>query len=415
MKKTREWMRPVVVLINAMIEDVQTGALRDHDEALEKALHGLVYAGDNVFELAERLGRFARGGIGYQTRYPYRRLMDLLPLLSVLEDGGLDGVNRYLAEYLNVLRSDLTRDALEEALGAVNGILFGAIQLFPHLATGIKVRLSDKVRSADEIRQLLEYDSKRGSHEAMLQLYPQETGREHDGTFILPLPFAFTTGTHGSGERAAYASSRAEIFLSSTPGRRGDGSHLFPVLNLVIRRPLLTFDYTKFLLDEVESVEFIAGGSYSPYYSQGFRDHEPKPEALIERGSHLEHYLSYRGFVFCLLKRESFEECTDDEWSRCWNLRIPSLQNIADRLWERDYRRRHLTHGFLAVKGDASYTLYEVTDVSLDNDDSFIGAAMIYLRILRREKAFRRDKVRVYGRDRIIAKLLKIPVAERQF
>jgi hypothetical protein len=416
MEKTQEGMGQIVVLINAMLDELVAISQWSSDEfhELGAALRDFHYNGENALELKEMMESFS-DKVGYLSSYYFNLTLSLLPLLAIFEKGGLEAVNQRISDHLNVLRDETASEQeVESAAYALNDILFTAIYLFPHLVQGVRVRLADRLLEEDHITRLVRYDDRRWVFNKMVAMYPQERGHAFPGEFILPLPYGFTTGTHGSGERAAMGASRAELHFSMTAFCAANLKSI-PVLEVAVERPLITYKHAMFLPDEIASVELIATGEYTPYYSKGFRDHSPKKETLIDRCDPIMQYLQFRDFVYCRLQDERMpKNLSSDELKVCGNLLVPDIRS-AGYLWKVGKRHDRVRSGYMVLQSGQDYSLCVLSDIKTNNVWAIDENAVRTMVGVMRQKKKVLTKVKSHPSTDIIGTLFEVPVAKRNF
>jgi len=210
------------------------------------------------------------------------RLLVDLEYFDLLEKGGLDEVNKYTAELVRSLSSGdaETRRAGQSRL---NDIMQRAVFLLPHLANNIHLQL-DSSAAADVRRGKDNTTGNRHIFESLINLAP-ETARE----LRIPLPYAFDTGTHGSGQRQANDLSRNTIAVENSVSK-GRPETLIGV-GLLARRAAQTY----FKPHEIASISFDRTDEYSPRVD----DYE-KPDRLhlpSDVEGPIGEYLGFRGFV----------------------------------------------------------------------------------------------------------------------
>lgn len=224
---------------------------------------------------------------------------------------------------------------------------------------------------------------------------------------MFPLPYGFTTGTHGSGERAAMASSRENVYISFRNPR--DDSGIIPVLGLGIKAPLLTPGSTVFTLDEVESIAFTDKNEFTPYV-----DDRDGKYVLTEKGNSITYYLRFRDFSNYRgsRERENLREINDKEWEVIGGLNEPGAYS---NLWNEDYET-HKLDGFVVLWSEKpeEMTLYELKGVNLPKRDPHEANAVLAAQILRRDAKIL-PHVKEYKGDEVIKRLVEVPVEERRF
>lgn len=248
------------------------------------------------------------------TNLDLARLAQDLEYLSIYERHGLNGLN----EYLNSLIGELSpaKEFKENALVAANidDLLRRAIYLFPHVARGVKVKVKRDFN--DETDQAPGFSRLDRRDFTALREQLEEKGRDPYEEMLFPLPTFFTTGTHGSGERAAMMRSNDAVNFDVISQRKGS----IPLVNLAIKRPIITLHYAEFALDEIESVRFSEEGEFVPYVDSGSYG----SYRLIVRGNPVSHYLNFRGFM-TRLSQELGKSVSETQWNILKKTGAPEL------------------------------------------------------------------------------------------
>lgn len=376
----------------------------------------LLYDGEknNAKYLMETLEPFSDKHVGFMIDAGFKRLYSLLPLLSILEEGGVEGVNAHIeklfAEYKEI-GAGLSEKAMREKIMAINDLLLGVIYLFPHLVNGVEVKLlPHNVIEAEKFMDRYGYDygKDRRIYDAFRKAEPCKSE-----TLTLPLPYGFTTGTHGSGERSARGASREEIYLTYIHPRNNWGIRI-PAIALAINRPLVYLDHIYFTLDEVEHIKLSKNSEFTPFCDE---DHEGV--RIIPKINHVLHYLIFRGFANYVnfREREDFKDVSDEDWIFMRdNLFEP---DFGSGLWEEKWGiigKDRLEKGFLAVKfRDAeNMLLMEFNNVKLPSENRNIAARKLNIMILQNDKKMQKT-VKKYKGNEAIKRLFQIPVKERHF
>ncbi|MDO8621980.1 MAG: hypothetical protein Q7R80_02015 [bacterium] len=362
-------------------------------------------------------------GLGRDIDTALRDFFDDLATVEIFERGGLDALNAWIAERMAWLQQPgRTRDELEKEGWKLNGVLYRLLYVYP-LATGIVIRLKPgcRERTPEMFARYGQHELHRRALEQFLDRYTEERGVPFDDTFVIPMPYAFTTGTHGSGERAAMAGSHVSVeFTTMDPRDLHEPS--VPALAFTIAMPVLFPDLTHFRLDEIAEFRVTDEfDTYTPY--EGYLDGQRR---LMRRRAPLHHYLSFRQFSALLSTerltklRSLFPDLTqDEERPMRGNLLEPHFHDSV--LWSYEYRegtQKFLRHGFLGEvdEREEATTLYEYVNIDVPNvehDSSSVANAVLFIRARRGElgeyaRAFR-------GRDEIIRRLGMLPVSPRRF
>lgn len=313
--------------------------------------------------------------------------------------GSLDEINGRINDKLTALRA-ASLDEAKKISTSLNDILYNAIRVIPHLVTGIEVKLKPGIDA-----KVQEYWEKYGIDVAGQRRVFQEFQKNSQGdTIVVPLPYIFTTGTHGSGERNAIAHSKEEILFDFI-SPRDDWNTQVPVLAVGIKAPFLFQERTPFTLDEVESVRLVKADKYSPYAE--VKEFETK---LVDRANPVISYLVYRNFnnYRAFISRSS--KMTDQEWEF---LQTKMINTQSGDLWDADWRNHTLRSGFIATVDGDQVTLYEMTKVKLEGKNVWESQAILMTKILR--EGGKAKWLKSYKGDSVIERLAKIPVGKRRF
>jgi len=381
----------------------------------------LVYDGKEVNArcLMEMLASFADKNVGFMIDAQFKQFYSLLPLLSIMEEGGVEEVNVYIGKLFSEYKetgANMTEKEMNDKIKAINDVLFGAIYLFPHLVKSVEVKLlPDKIVEAEKFidKHEYHYGKDRRIYDVLRKAAPEKSE-----VITLPLPYFFTTGTHGSGERSAMGASRAEVHMTYIHLRNNFGIRI-PAIALAICRPILYLDYIYFTLDEVDNIKFSDNGEFMPFCDA---DYEGRIE-YISKWNYALHYLIFRGFANYVhfRKREDFGDVTDSHWieveenlyepefgSGLWNEKWGNILGV--------FGKQTLESGFLAIKfsDPENMRLMEFNNIKLPSDDNHIAAAKLIFRILQNDKNTQK-LVKKFAGNKIIERLFVIPVRERRF
>jgi len=430
-------LQPTVQLVNATLDEVikglsmeeeQDGFLTEAERELSIVLEGtldeprkppLRYDGVQITasNLRQTLEPFSQENYGQSIDSRFKGLISDLEYIELLEKGGVGAVNGRISEWLECVKGDVPLEQKTKAMGEVNHILGRAIYLFPHLARGIAVSLKPETeQKTKEFEDKYGWDYYRNRYNMLLEVYQEKKGFPLPETLVLPLPYGFTTGTHGSGERTARASSQEDIYLGFIHPR-GDYQTNVPALAVVVKAPLIVEHPTYFTVDEVESIEFTDNGEFTP-----FVDKRNNENVLVEKTTPEIYYLRFREFSGVrhnLGERMQLRELTDEEWDRC-NRELVTARPFTN-LWQEVYhtKPRTLKRGFIAcVKDDPLYShhliMYEITSMRLPKENQEKAAAVLYTNILRGKKSTLSRTVEYKGIE-VIRRLTEIPVQGRHF
>lgn len=330
----------------------------------------------------------------------FHQFVDDLEILSIFEEEGIEGINQRLDTILSQLqKGKLPLKEQQQSMIEANQFLYRAIYLFPHLVSSIEVKLDESATdNTDEINR--EYrDARRYQFEESVT-ERIAINDEDPNTLVIPLPYGFSTGTHGSGSRSAAAQSRREVYFSIAR-KKGAQKEYSPVLKATIRLPILSSHETTFLTKEVKSVRLSHRQDFTPYFDDYHKD-----GPLIDRGDHLTYYLRFREF-----SNYQSGQLVEGEQKP---IILEPFKNINN-LWDDKYRQEgHLLNkGLLVVWQDRpeNMTMYEIKNYQFsqsDNDKKQI--ALMYEAIISGKTSSRK-----FSGDEIITHLSQIPVSPRRF
>ncbi len=322
----------------------------------------------------------------------------------------LDKVNKRLGIILSEFkRVNLLLDVKKTLIEEANSLLYEAIYNYPHLAHSIEVKLGKRAyENSKRIED--QYDE---SHRLWYKYLVDNriSQRETDPySLVTPLPYGFTTGTHGSGERAAMDASRREIYFELT-NKRGTYQSTEPSLWVTVRTPLIMTHETMFLPEEIEQVSLSGRDDLSPYLGRDW-------DKVESRGNYITNYLNFRGF--------------ENRGVGQYTKRDPQpiiLVPLNDHgLWTYDWQKSKLVKGFFVSyyrDNPQKKIMYEVTNQPLSSpySESDIGT-MVSKVLLRASQPNKRllfifnkqsAEFGTYSDNKILERLAQIPVAERRF
>lgn len=345
------------------------------------------------------------------------RLLRDIEYLAVIEKSsakpgaGCEAVNALVSENLQQLKSTTDQSERERIIETLNDLFQRAIYLFPNIADGIQATLvPDAAERSEGFHEKFGYDYDRHIYQRYASLAKSEQTIE-PSSLIVPLPFYFTTGTHGSGERSAMAASSDHLWMTMIHPRKSDEQ--VPSLAIEIEAPLIVRKLSHFTLDEVKSLRFISTDSFTPWY----REVQGKPQ-FRERMNPVLHYLDFRQFQSSAFsrKRDQFRDFSDGEWDSCQKELWEARPFTA--LWREDYARKTKTlrRGFLArISDDPNQVrLAEFSDltqpVSVSSEEQ---AARLFVSAFLRNNEDSYDAM--YDGRGAIARLCQIPVDKRSF
>jgi len=358
------------------------------------------------------------------------RLLSDLDILQLVEGEGLAGVNKKLGRLLRSLKNrewrepSASREAYQTDLYEFNDLLCRAIYLFPHLAKNVTVTLiSGAAAGAKAAIDQFGYDYYLGDLDNLLK----SAGQEDDGAVLrFALPYFFTTGTHGSGERAAQSASDETIYTHLISPRENRRQSV-PALAMALRRPLLSYDYCSLPLGLIENVNLADEGALTPFVdtrqvTDWGADGDTPLYALQPRADSLQHYLRFRDFSSYRAFRRKHDltkyGLTDDIRTQ---VEAELLEPRAfTNLWEEKYlsaishvftgHNKRLTLGYLGGRtNDGELSVYEISDIILpvggtDHEDQ----AILMGRILENNRGLR-GKYRELLGDDIYTTLMQRP------
>ena len=417
-------LRPTANLVNATLVDIDDylsreaatrSGLSPTQAALREALPQAIYDGvrTTASDIKATLAPFIGEYIGFEKDGQFKEFVGDLEYVELMEQGGLDAVNSRLRELSKTIKADVPKEQKSDAMDRINRLLYRAIYVFPHLATGVQVDLAPGTEGkSEEIWEIYGYDygSERRKYEQLRDRHQERYDTPFPDTLTVPLPYGFTTGTHGSGQRAAVGASMDEISYTFISLRHNPWNPDTPALGIEIGAPLITTRQTYFTMGEVEDVRFVAGHEFTPLVSHNGE--------LVDRANPVSHYLMFRDFAVyaAFRRRENLPELTEDEWKLC-QTRLWSAP-FSSNLWQEDMRflrRGLIKKGFMAVNGENAdnVALYEYTNYVMPREDKYEAEAILLSRILRDET----ESVVVQthkGMD-VVTRLLAYPVQERSF
>ena len=193
--------------------------------------------------------------------------------------------NLALEERLSLLKRERDKHQVRMAVNELNDVIYSAIDLHAPRVNAVQIQTRADVSSECS-------DLPDGGYRARLKDYIQKATNQEGLEGIVPflfnlhLPFAFTTGTHGSGERVAMSSSIRNVLFEEVGFGRYAPSSL--KIDLSGGGWLLRKD-VYFLPSEVDSVKLVQDSEFSPIY-------QDRDKPLVQPYSTLDHYLTFRGF-----------------------------------------------------------------------------------------------------------------------
>ena len=197
--------------------------------------------------------------------------------VELLEQGGLDSANARVTFLFDEFKQSTDVASRQTFADQLNDLFYRAIYIFPHLAYSIEIKLDPQFASSDHLSKIwgsLGCDINRGSFLANAVV---------DSTANLPLPYGFSTGVHGSGERSAVASSLKSILFGLASTKLHEPIVQIMLSNESPRNPT-------FRLDEIESLKFTTQEKRTPL-AEANRPPRQQPGAVSS-------YLHFRNFGF---------------------------------------------------------------------------------------------------------------------
>jgi len=268
-----------------------------------------------------------------------------------------DRISKVLEAYKNAPPEELVQRRDE-----LNDILLSAIDKYPGEVNGVEVTINSGSASRTWSDRFAGHFVE-GRQRMDLPKYADLNGGQLTN-IILPLPYSFTTGTHGSGERAAGAASEitiasGELIEIGSQNRRGG-------IGVQVEAQFMTPRLVMFDAKEIKEIKFVKVDKYSPYLDQ--RD-EPR---LVDRPSPTQHYLNYRGFRNPWNPTDAGNFGVDPETFA--KLSRETVVNDNHSFLKISANRRKLEKGFVATVEDGKSVLYEFTDVKLKNTKDMYGS-----------------------------------------
>ncbi|MBI4152189.1 hypothetical protein HY495_00630 [Candidatus Woesearchaeota archaeon] len=278
----------------------------------------------------------------------------------------LTQTNSELERKINELRdlpktwSAKDRDNLEQARRIaveLNTVLHTAIHHFVPDVNAVQIVLEPQAQDdiISMVRREIYFNLNRHDWESYVKsrfpLAPPEPF-----VFNAHLPFNFTTGTHGSGERDAIGASHTTVscsVLANLPD-------LCPVLQLNLESSDYAAIKTPYFLigDEVKSVRLVSidDRDFSPLYG-GFSSDLGKRSALS-------HYLFFKGFSRTLINGNLIPDC---EWKEEVVNIMRNVSYLSTTSFT-DFYQNNRWSGFAALQEPQGITLYDVNDLALPSE-----------------------------------------------
>ncbi|MFH0863956.1 MAG: hypothetical protein V1858_02635 [Candidatus Gottesmanbacteria bacterium] len=433
---------PLTLSVNARVSEIRKEAVDDSDKypstsqsviqtrlRLAEVLdtvgdwsgQKLVYDGGKTVsaaQLHEKLEPFKAEQVGFGATDRLRDLILDLQYIDIVERKGLHGINERIGELFSELKTrDKTDKGIQEIEEKLNDLLNRAIYLFPHLAKGVEIVIDPKAeKNTRAFEDTFGHDYNR-YYFTQLQKVHIAQGRELSTTWGIPLPYGFTTGTHGSGERAATGASRQDVYFTSAHPYQG-AAYGIPTLAITLEAPLIVPRETHFTLDEISHVGLVEKPKFVPYIkkAKNSQDYE-----LLDRMDPTLYYLCFRDFADYRAFRKKDEmrlmKLSDEQFNRLWGKLLEP--QTSSNLWEDDYQAEVTKKCFLAMveETEEAISLFEFTNVwefkPTEANCHHRSAYMLNSYLERPDKWT--GKVQEYKGQAIINRLAAIPVQPREF
>jgi hypothetical protein len=329
---------------------------------------------------------FVEASLDPNTRETLKTFNMDLAFLHVFYERGLPGLNEVLNTWVQG-----AKEGNEEDVTTANQLLLRAIYLFPHVAHGVNITIDPELYERySEFRGLAEY--------YQFKHLPSPS------TITLPLPYVFSTGTIGSGERNALNNSITTVELLSG-SETGNGK---PALNMEIESPGgFARNYMNIPLEMAHTIEFTSTDRFIPYVELG-----PHTKTT-ERDNHLTHYIYFRNFAPNATTPEDMKNrITEDELLAVQSLLIPIQQPALWRDRSRVIIGTYLQKGFMVLLNHKAKEtqLLEFTNTnypSLSDNDFTSTAVRLFVKAMRGE--IKQDHLAVMTGNQIIERLMTIP------
>ncbi|MBI4058294.1 hypothetical protein HY408_00860 [Candidatus Gottesmanbacteria bacterium] len=331
-------------------------------------------------------------------------------------DTGLDGTqeksvlveeaNKRLSSILTDLKGgNLSLEEKEALAEEANGLLYGAIYRYPELVYSVEVRLGMSAdNNSDDIDE--QYSEAHRLWYKYLVDNRRTPGEKNSLSLVAPLPYGFSTGTHGSGERVAMSASRREVYFGLTH-KKGSFEATEPCLWVTVKAPLINSNETMFLPKEIEHVTLSIRTDLSPYLGRDY-------DKIESRGTYVDNYINFRGF--------------ENHGAGIFTTRNPRpiiVVSYRDKgLWTYDGHRRKLVKGFFILYNQINpeiKTLYEIDNQRIMDPYNASQIGALVDKILSSKRSLFHigrpadGSTRRYTSKNIVERLAQIPVAERHF
>lgn len=418
--------------LNNIIQQ-ENNAKKDHSETQLELRHvlaghrgtGITYDGKdhNARYLLLKLQEFEDKKIGSNMDEKIKHFRFMLPYLSMFEEGGIQGMNERISKLFMELKekgSGLPGKEIEERINALNGILYSAIYVFPHLAHSIEVGLiPENIVPAEERQNLYgnHYTEERIEFDRMKLIVQGKIEK-----LFLPLPYGFMSRKTGSQDRFVKGESREEVYFECAHPK-DDWRRFIPALAATIGKPIGYPKHAFFSFEEVAYVRFSEETELTPYYRDGVNE-TGTFETLFPRRNHVSHYLSFRGFsnYVSFRQRHDFKEVPDHIWNQYFDS-IYEPEPFGSELMRKEYgiiRKDKLRTGFMSARTmNVEYPKYdqmmlvEFKDVKLSSGSSHVDTGKMFFEyVMENEKI--KDYAKAYFANEIIERLLQVPIWEKR-
>ncbi|MBR9704883.1 hypothetical protein GOV12_05705 [Candidatus Pacearchaeota archaeon] len=314
-------------------------------------------------------------------------------------------------------------EALDAFTRQTNRILYRAIQELPCDTNAVRIPITiDPNRDASVLPNDFKGRSERKSltdfFKVVCDVDIQDLSKPFEFTFIKNLPFSFTTGTHGSGERDAAMSSCPNLSFKTSS-------------NMTNVPAYLAIDSTDFgmlkrndmylLLDEVNSISLVNAkkGDLTTRAMEEGNDLK-----LIDPRTPETHYLNFRrfkGYRFCIDKDTVQEDIDKEVYEKVRKICLPENgTGLFVTSFGSGTKSRKLVsfRGFAADISNNDPVLYEFDNVSFPDeiingkDISLRNPLSVAYRMLEHEKT-PQPNIQTYSGQEIIRRLSEHQVSTK--
>ena len=333
------------------------------------------------------MGRINEGDLHNDNLLRFAKDLDYL---SIYEANGIGGLNQRLLYLMVELKKLPEKELFINLVNEFNDLLYRAIYLFPHEIKSVEIGVKPGYQ---EINQDLEG---RNTYTILQELYEESGRAPSPQELVLPLPYFFGTGTHGSDEGRAASQSYESVALEHVLIHDKDTA----VVSVNLEESKFDICKTDFTLDEIDSIKFSAKSDFTPLVRIGRR------VSLTERNDYLIHYLLFRGF-----RKLSVEVKTNEqELEVLQRLLGVSLPNSLWNFGFGPFGSKFLTQGFFIEQGKQGEenVLYEVNDTRIREIDPLIETVSLFLKFMRQQRKMSKN-MRSFQGANIISRLAAIP------